>query len=131
MTFRNSWLIAGLALLTAIAPTALAGQSPPPAHHGLRRLAAISIGVIAGGTAGYLIGRHLARPSLCEGCNTSVNHDGYLGTGLAIGALAGGATAWFLTRPTHAAAVRVRPASYLTGAAPDKGSCSSFADTST
>ena len=121
--FRHSWLVVVSAICCSMAPSALVGQSPPPSnHHGLRRVAAITVGVIAGGAAGFLVGRRLARPALCDGCTTSANHDGYIGGGLAIGAIAGGTVAWYLTKPRHAAAVRVRPASYLTGAAPAKRS---------
>ena len=110
-----------MAVITAL-PVGLEAQTQPAAHLTAKRVIAATVGVVAGGLTGYLVGRHLASPSLCEGCSTSVNHDGYLGAGLAIGAVAGGVVGWYVAAPRHAGSVRVLPASSLTNVAADKRS---------
>jgi hypothetical protein len=113
MKGSRDWII----LVTStvwLAPSSIAGAQPTPATHPrVRRAAAVAVGVVAGGVAGLFIGRRAARASLCEGCVTSANHDGYIGAGLALGALSGGALAWYVTRPRREVASRVSSPSYL------------------
>lgn len=105
MAFRRGLPIAAL-LAWSHAPLSSAVAQTGPSNR-LRRTAAVTAGLVTGGIAGLLIGRRLARPSLCEGCITSTNHDRYIGGGLAVGALVGGGLAWYVTRPRHAADFRV------------------------
>src|SRR5262245_9652153 len=100
MSGRHRSLVVILAALCVTVLHVPAARAPPGSHGALRRVITTAFGVAIGRTAGYFIGRRLARPSLCDGCSTSVNHDGYIAGGMVIGAAIGGTVAWYLTPAT-------------------------------
>jgi hypothetical protein len=105
--------ILGILLPTVIAPSLVAAQQPIPAgvtqasRSSLRvpdssnvthSRSVIVVGAVAGGIVGYLIGGRAAqRPASCSVCaitGPTLGKDRMIGT--MVGAIAGGATAWWL-----------------------------------